>query len=127
LLKLVLAIVAIALVALALYVITRPDSFRIQRSTVIKAPPERVFALINDFHAWPQWSPWERIDPALQRTYGGPPAGSGATYQWTGNKTVGSGRMEIVDQAPPSRVLIKIDFIAPFEAHNTAEFTLQQA
>ena len=118
------AIVAL-LVALALYVATRPDSFRVQRTATINAPPDRVYPLIADFHAWPRWSPWEQIDPALQRTYGGAENGKGATYAWQGNKDIGSGRMEIVDETPPSRVVIKLDFIEPFEAHNNAEFTLQ--
>lgn len=118
------AIVALV-VALALYVATRPDSFRVQRTATINAPPDRIYPLIADFHAWPRWSPWEQIDPALQRTYGGAESGKGATYAWKGNKDIGSGRMEIVDETPPSRVVIKLDFIEPFEAHNNAELTLQ--
>jgi uncharacterized protein YndB with AHSA1/START domain len=120
------AIAILALVvALVLYVATRPDSFRVQRTATIAAPAERIYPLIADFHAWPRWSPWEQIDPALQRTYGGPASGRGATYAWRGNQDVGSGRMEIIDETPPSRVVIKLDFVEPFEAHNTAELTLQ--
>lgn len=118
-------VVLALVVALALYVATRPDSFRVQRVATINAPPDRIYPLIADFHAWPRWSPWEQIDPALQRSYSGAESGKGAAYAWQGNKDIGSGRMEIVDETPPTRVVIKLDFLEPFEAHNNAEFTLQ--
>ena len=126
-LRVVLVAVIALVIALALYLTTRPDSFRIQRSAAIKAPPARIFPLITDLHAWQGWSPWEKIDPALQRTYGGPASGPGAAYEWSGNKNVGKGRMEIIDQSPPSRVVIRLDFLEPFAGHNTAEFILQPA
>jgi carbon monoxide dehydrogenase subunit G len=103
---------------------TKPDAFRIQRSASIKAAPEKIFALINDFHRWGSWSPWEKLDPALKRTYGGAANGQGAVYEWEGNKKVGKGRMEITQASPPSKITIKLDFLKPFEVHNTAEFTL---
>ena len=103
---------------------SKPNAFRIQRAASIKAPPEKIFPLINDFHNWASWSPWEKLDPALKRTYGGAASGPGAIYEWEGNKKVGQGRMEIVDCSPPSKVTIKLDFLKPFEAHNTAEFAL---
>jgi uncharacterized protein YndB with AHSA1/START domain len=120
----ILIAVAVLLAGLLIYAATRPDSFRIERSASIKAPPEKIFALINDLHRWTSWSPWEKIDPALKRTYSGPQSGKGAAYAWEGNSKVGSGRMEITDAAPSSNVVIKLDFFKPFEAHNTAEFTL---
>jgi hypothetical protein len=123
--RIIVIIALIAVVALALFVATRPDAFRVQRSATIKAPPDKIFPHLADFHAWPSWSPWEKIDPALQRTYSGPNSGPGALYEWSGNKNIGSGRMEILEAAPSSRALIKLDFLSPFEAHNTAEFTLQ--
>ena len=123
--KIILIVVALLIVGLLVYAATRPDSFRIERSAAIKAPPEKIFALINDFHAWGGWSPWEKIDPALKRSFSGADKGKGAAYAWEGNKNVGSGSMEITESTPSSRVLIKLDFTAPFEAHNTAEFTLQ--
>jgi len=119
----VLAIVAAAIVAVLAYAATRPDSFRIERSAVIKAPPEKIFGFVNDLHQWTGWSPWEKIDPALKRTYSGPQGGKGAAYAWEGNSKVGSGRMEITEAAPPSKIVIKLDFLKPFDAHNTAEFT----
>ena len=117
-----LGIVAAAIVALLAYAATRPDSFRIERSTVIKAAPEKIFGFVNDLHQWTAWSPWEKIDPALKRTYSGPQSGKGAAYAWEGNNKVGSGRMEITEAAAPSKVIIKLDFLKPFEAHNTADF-----
>ncbi|MBK8015476.1 MAG: SRPBCC family protein [Betaproteobacteria bacterium] len=122
--KLVAAVVVLLILGALVFAATRPDTFRVQRSASIKAPPEKLFPLIEDFHQWEAWSPWEGIDPDLKRTYSGAPSGRGAVYEWNGNKNVGHGRMEIVESTPPSKVVIKIDFITPFEAHNTVEFTL---
>lgn len=105
----------------------KPDTFRIERATTIQVPPEKIFPLINDFHAWLGWSPWEKLDPNLKRTHAGPPSGRGAIYEWQGNKKVGQGRMEIKDEEPPNRLNIQLDFLKPFEAHNTSEFTLTPA
>jgi hypothetical protein len=80
--------------------------------------------LINDFHQWGTWSPYEHKDPAMKRTYSGAARGSGAVYAWEGDKNVGSGRMEILEASAPSKIVIKLDFFSPFEAHNTAEFTM---
>jgi len=124
----VLAIVAIVLaVAIAIVLIlaaTRPDTFSVQRAATIKAPPESIFPLIADFHQWGSWSPWENRDPAMQRSFSGAERGKGAVYAWDGNRNVGSGRMEILDVSVPSKIVIKLDFLKPFEAHNTAEFTM---
>jgi uncharacterized protein YndB with AHSA1/START domain len=120
LLGVIAALIAVVLIIAA----TKPDAFRVERETSIKAPPDRVFAYINDFHHWPAWSPWEKIDPALKRTYSGPTSGVGSLYAWEGNSKVGSGSMEIRESSPPGKVLIKLDFLKPFEAHNTAEFTM---
>ncbi len=117
-------IIVIVVVVVLVVAASRPDTFRIERSASIKAPPERIFPLINDFHRWEAWSPWEKIDPAVKRTYSGGDSGKGAVYEWQGNRNVGQGRMEIVESTPSSRVLIKIDFLVPFEAHNTVEFTI---
>lgn len=117
-------LVLVALVAaVLLFAATRPDSFSVERRIVIQAPPEKIQPLVADFHRWADWSPWEKLDPAMQRTFGGPPAGVGATYAWKGNSEVGSGRME-VKQAAPDTVRIQLDFIEPFEGHNMADFLL---
>ena len=115
-------VVVVAVAGLLIYAAMKPDDFRVQRSIAIKAPPEKIMAAVGDLKGWTAWSPYEKKDPAMKRAYAGAPAGKGATYEWDGNKDVGRGRMEILE-AGPSRVVIKLDFITPFEAHNTAEFT----
>lgn len=102
----------------------RPNAFRVERRARINASPERVFTLLSDFHQWPAWSPWERLDPAMTRTHSGAERGRGAVYAWEGNKKVGKGRMEIIELVTPQKVAITLDFFAPWEAHNTTEFTL---
>jgi carbon monoxide dehydrogenase subunit G len=127
-LKILAVVVVVVLVVIAgvlIYASTRPDSFRVQRSASIKAPPQKIFPLIDDLKAWAGWSPYEKKDPAMKRSFGPITAGKGATYEWAGDKNVGQGRMEILEAQPSSKVLIKLDFIKPFEAHNMAEFTLE--
>jgi carbon monoxide dehydrogenase subunit G len=118
-------VLVLAVAGLLGYAASRPGSFRIERSAHLKAPPERIFALLEDFHRWSEWSPWEKLDPALKREYGGPERGPGATYHWIGNKQVGEGRMEITGASAPGELTIQLDFIRPFEAHNTTVFTLR--
>lgn len=117
-------ILAIAIVAILILAAMKPDTFVVQRSALINAPAETVYPLINDYKNWASWSPYEKIDPAMRRTYSGAPTGVGSIYQWEGNKNIGSGRMEILDSSP-SRIDIKLDFMSPFEAHNMAEFTMK--
>jgi uncharacterized protein YndB with AHSA1/START domain len=100
------------------------NTFEVTRSIAIAAPPARVFESIIDFHRWTEWSPWEGLDPSMQRTYTGPDAGVGATYEWEGSRKVGKGRMEIVDAEAPSTVGIKLDFLKPFKSHNQTRFAL---
>ena len=123
-----LAIIGGVIVALILIVLLlaarKPNTFKIERSATIQAQPEKVFPLVNDFHAWIDWSPWEKIDPNLQRTHSGAPSGTGAIYEWEGNKNVGKGRMEIKESVAPGRIIIQLDFIKPFETHNVTEFTM---
>jgi carbon monoxide dehydrogenase subunit G len=123
--KTIVIIVVVLPAALLIYAATRPDTFQVQRATSIKAPPEKIFALINDFHSWGAWSPYEKKDPAMKRTLSGAASGKGAVYEWEGNKDIGKGRMEITETSPPSRVTIKLDFVKPFEAHNIVDFTLE--
>lgn len=103
---------------------TKPGEFRVQRQATMKAKPEVVFPLIEDFHHWASWSPWEHLDPSMTKTHSGAASGPGAVYEWNGNNKVGQGRMEILESRAPQSVRIKLDFLRPFEAHNTAEFTL---
>ena len=119
------AIVVVVLVGgVLLFALSRPDSFRVERAASIKAPPEKIYAQINDLKAWAAWSPYEKKDPAMKRTFGAVTAGKGAVYEWDGNKNVGKGRMEITAASVPAKIVIKLDFLEPFEGHNTAEFTM---
>ena len=117
-------ILAIAIAIVLILAARKPSTFRVTRAASIRAPADRIFPLINDFHQWVTWSPYENRDPALKRTYQGAQNGQGAVYAWDGNKNVGAGRMEILDTQAPSKIVIKLDFFKPFEGHNTAEFTM---
>ena len=117
-------VLIIALLGLIAYVANHPSDFRLERSTTVRAAPERLFDLISDFHRWTAWSPFETIDADLKRTYGGAERGVGATYGWEGRKS-GVGSMAITEADAPSRVLIDLVFVKPFQAHNKAEFTLE--
>jgi uncharacterized protein YndB with AHSA1/START domain len=123
--KIIGIVIAIVIAAVLIFAATKPDTFRVQRAASINAPPEKVFALVSDFRRWDAWSPWEKKDPAMKRTFGPATSGKGAVYAWEGNKEVGQGRMEIAEAVPPSKVAIKLDFSKPFEAHNLVEFTLE--
>jgi len=117
-------VLGLAIAVILILAAAKPNTFSVQRATLVKAPAEKIFPLINDFHQWGSWSPYEHKDPAMKRTFSGPPSGTCAVYAWDGNKNVGSGRMEILDSAAPSKIVIKLDFFKPFEGHNTAEFTM---
>jgi len=124
-LKIIGLIIAVLIAGVLILAATKPDTFRVQRAASIKAPPEKVFALINDFNRWGAWSPWEKKDPAMKRTFGATTSGKGAVYAWEGNKDVGQGRMEIAESVSPDRVTIKLDFVKPFEANNIVAFKLE--
>jgi hypothetical protein len=117
-------VIVVAIAGILLYAATKPDSFRVQRTVLINAPSDKVFPLINDMKAWTAWSPYEKKDPAMKRTYGAVTAGKGATYAWDGDKNVGQGSIEIVESGP-RKILLKLDFVKPFEAHNMGEFLLE--
>jgi uncharacterized protein YndB with AHSA1/START domain len=117
--------VAVLIGGVLIYASTRPDTLHVERTLTINAPAEKIYPLISDFHNWTAWSPYEKRDPALKRTYSGSPSGKGAVYEWEGNNDVGSGRMEITDTSAPSKIVIKLDFIKPFEGHNVAEFRMR--
>jgi uncharacterized protein YndB with AHSA1/START domain len=123
----ILTILLIVVAALLVYAAVRPNSFRVQRAIAIKAPAERIFAQINDFHNWPAWSPYEKLDPAMTRKLSGAEAGQGAVYEWSGNSKAGQGRMEITATTPPSQIDIKLDFTRPFVAHNRVTFAMKAA
>jgi hypothetical protein len=118
----IVAVLAIAIAIILILAMTKPDTFSVRRSALVRAPAEKIFPLINNFHQWTDRSPRENRDPAMKRSYSGAESGKGAVYAWEGNRNVGSGRMEILDATSPSKIVIKLDFFKPFEGHNTAEF-----
>jgi uncharacterized protein YndB with AHSA1/START domain len=117
--------VIVLIAALLVYAATRPSAFSVQRTTSIKATPEKIYPLISDFRKWGPWSPYEKKDPNMKRTYSGAASGKGSVYEWEGNREVGKGSIEITEAVPPSRVVLKLDMIKPIEGHNVVEFTLQ--
>jgi len=121
------AVVASALIGVMIAALLRPDTFRIERLATIQAPAEAILPHLADLRAWQGWSPWEGKDPALKRSYAGPESGVGASYAWDGNDAVGAGRMEITALTPPGRMVMRLDFLRPFEAHNEVVFTLTPA
>jgi hypothetical protein len=116
-----------AVVVFVIIVATRPDDFRVTRSAIIAAPPAAMFEPVNDFHKWDAWSPWAKIDPACKNTFDGAPAGKGAIFAWDGNKKVGAGRMTVLESQPPGLIRINLEFLRPFKATNTTEFTFKPA
>ncbi len=121
----VVAAVALLIVAVLIIAARKPDTFSVQRAATIGAPPEKIFPLIADFNLWRSWSPYEKKDPAMKRTFSGAARGKGAVYEWEGNGQVGKGRIEITDASAPSRVTINLDMIKPIEGHNIVDFTLE--
>lgn len=122
--KILIALVVIV-VGLVAVIALQPARYRVSRSTAVAAPAAVLFAQVNDFHKWTAWSPWEQIDPAMKRTYEGPPAGAGASYTWAGNREVGEGRMTIVESHPSDRIQVRLEFVKPFAGTSVAEFTFR--
>jgi uncharacterized protein YndB with AHSA1/START domain len=117
--------VAVLVAILVIVVSMRPGEFRIERSGIINAPPSKVFPHVNDFHLWQEWSPWAKRDPNCIVEYDGPDTGEGAKFHWNGNKEVGEGRMTIIESTPDKIVAIRLEFIRPMKAINTAEFAFK--
>jgi uncharacterized protein YndB with AHSA1/START domain len=120
----ILLVVSVAIIGILVFAATKPNTFRIQRSITINAPPERVFALIDDFHQWPRWAPQDREDATMRRSYGLQSSGVGAVSQWTSNGSAGAGEMAITAATPDSRIDITVDWTKPFKARNTHEFEI---
>ena len=121
------AVLVLGIAVVLILAAMKPDHFRVQRTAAIKAAPDKIFPLINDFKAWPAWSPYETKDPDMKRTYGPMTAGKGATYAWDGNSNVGGGNMLITDAPAPSRVALDLNMTRPMTAHNKVELTLVPA
>jgi hypothetical protein len=120
--KRVLVLLLIAVAAFAAYVATRPPEFRVERSAMIDAPQEVVFRNLDEFRRWGSWSPWEKLDPDMERSYDGPSSGADASYRWRGNAEVGEGRMTVTESKPPTRLAIRLELIAPIAATNELVF-----
>ena len=121
----ILIILVVIIAAVLIYAATRPNDFVTSRTASIKAAPEAIFPLINDFKHWPEWSPYEKLDPEMKRMLSGTDAGKGAAYAWEGNAKAAKGRIEIVNSVPSSLVSLKLDFEKPFRANNSVDFTLK--
>lgn len=118
-------IFVVVLIGVLGFAAMKPNTLNIQRVADIKAPPERIFALINDFHNWQAWAPQDRMDSTMKRTFGGTLSGKGASSEWVSKGKAGCGRMEITESAAPFKITVRVDFVKPFEAHNINEFTLE--
>jgi uncharacterized protein YndB with AHSA1/START domain len=122
--KVLLGLAALIVILVGI-VYTRPSTFRVERATRIEAPPDVVYALVSDFHAWDRWSPWAHLDPSMKVTYGGPPSGTGASMSWTGNDKVGEGSMHITESKPPQALVMRLQFIKPMASVNRTDFTFK--
>jgi uncharacterized protein YndB with AHSA1/START domain len=120
-----LIIATLMFAAVLIYAATKPDVFHVERSISIKAAPETIYPFVSDLHRFALWSPYEKLDPQMQRRFSGAPSGKGAIYEWEGNNQVGRGRMEITAANPPTGVTLQLDFFSPVQAHNLAEFKLR--
>lgn len=123
--KIIVGLSVLILILLAVAAM-QPARYSVTRSIAIKAPAERIQPLISDFHNWLLWSPWEKLDPSMKRTFSGATRDLGAVYAWEGNKDVGSGRMEIIGLTQPTKVGIKLDFYTPIESSSMTDFVLEQ-
>lgn len=120
----VLAVLFVLLAGLVGVIAMQPAEYRVERTITISAPPEKVFAHINDFHRWDAWSPWAKLDPQMKVTFEGPEAGAGSIYRWEGNSDVGAGQMTVLESRPHENVRIKLDFLKPFESTADNEFRI---
>lgn len=114
-----------AIAAFAIYVATLPSTFTVAREALIAAPPEAVFAAVNDFRKWQAWSPWAKLDPNAKGTFSGKDEGVGSSFAWDGNRAVGAGRMTITESKPHERIVLRLEFTKPMVATNTTVFTFK--
>ena len=121
----ILLALAIVVILLIVFVAGQPDEFKLSRSAIISAPPEKIFPHVNELKKWDAWSPWAKLDPQMKLTFDGPPSGVGSIYHWLGDKKVGEGWMTLTENRVPEFVRIRLEFIKPFQAVNTTEFLLQ--
>lgn len=121
----IIVVIAICILGLVAVISTRPNDFKMSRSATMSASPEVVFAQVNDLHAWQAWSPWAKLDPTATNSFEGPAAGTGSAMSWAGNNQVGAGKMTIIESHPYDLIRFKLEFLKPFVATNTSEFTFK--
>ena len=114
-----------AIAAFAIYIAAQPSEFSVKREAVISAPPDAVFAQVNDFHKWEAWSPWAKRDPNAKATFEGEASGKGAGFGWSGNSEIGEGKMLITESTPNERIRMRLDFTKPWPATNDTLFTFK--
>ena len=117
-------VITLTVIAVLSIAATRPATYHVERNLAMSAPPEAVFAVLNDMHRFHEWSPWQKLDPTMKDTFDGPPTGVGASYSWVGNKDVGEGRMTITEASPPGSLTQKLEFLKPFESTCAVHFTI---
>ena len=117
--------IVVVITGVLVFADTRPNVIEVSRSITIEAPAEKIFPLIDDFHHWPGWAPQDKEDPSMKRMYSGAESGSGAISDWQGTGNAGKGRMTIVESDVPNKVVVQVDFVRPFAAHNVNEFVLE--
>jgi hypothetical protein len=115
------------LAAVAALVILQPERFLVQRSTVINAPPKKIFAIINDLKKWKDWSPWAESDATAQISYSKNTVGVGAKIQWSQSKKAGTGSMTLIESAPYQLIRFNLDLMHPFKSNNEVYFSLSPA
>jgi uncharacterized protein YndB with AHSA1/START domain len=117
--------IVVVITGIVVFADTKPNTIEVTRSITIQAPAEKIFPLIDDFHHWPGWAPQDKEDPTMKRIYSGVESGAGAISDWQGTGNAGKGRMTITESAAPNKVVVRVDFVRPFVAHNLNEFVLE--
>jgi uncharacterized protein YndB with AHSA1/START domain len=117
--------IVVATTGILVFADTKPNAIEVTRSITIQAPAEKIFPLIDDFHRWPGWAPQDKEDPTMKRIYSGAESGAGAVSDWQATGNAGKGRMTITESAAPNKVVVRVDFVRPFAAHNINEFVLE--
>ncbi len=121
----ILIVFIVGFVALAFFINSRPDSFRISRKEIVQAAPSVVFPHVNDLRKWDAWSPWIELDKDVKNTFSGPEEGVGSALTWSGNDEIGEGTMTITESVPNELIVFRLDFIRPFPGTNSAEFSFE--
>ena len=124
-LKKVLLVLAIGIGGFIAFAATRPDTYKVERSLKMEAPADIVFAQLDNFKSFSAWSPWDKLDPNMKKTFEGPAQGVGAGYAWEGNDKVGKGKMTITNTTPPTSVVYKLEFLEPFASVATTTFSIK--